>query len=136
MDYAPSSRQAMTDLSKVKSGDTLFVVFGLTTWQVRNGDSNKTQLATVVKAGRKYIYLEGLRAPVEKNGKSWHGDYTGCAHSNGNGFHAYTCKADYELEKCEREARSLFMKTLSCDWGISNRLPIDKINRINAILSE
>ena len=126
----------MTDLSKVKSGDTLFVVFGLTNWQARNGDSNRTELATVVKAGRKYIYLEGLRAPVEKSGKSWHGDYTGSAHSNGHGYHAYLDKADYELEKREREARTLFMKTLSCDWGISNRLPIDQINRINAILSE
>ena len=126
----------MADLSKVKAGDELFIVFGLTSWQARNGDSARTQLAAVVKAGRKYIYLDGLRAPVEKNGKSWHGDYTGAAHSNGNGFRAYLDKADYELEKCGREARTLFRETLNCDWGISNRLPIDKINRINAILSE
>jgi hypothetical protein len=96
----------MTDLSKVKSGDTLFVVFGLTTGQVRNGDSNENQLTTVVKVGRKYIYLEGLRAPVEKNGKSWHGDYTGSAHGNGHGFHAYLDKTDYELAKPIKKAPS------------------------------
>jgi len=126
----------MADLSKVKVGDELFIVFGLSSWQARNGDSARTQLASVVKAGRKYIYLDGLRAPVEKNGRSWHGDYTGATHSNGHGYHAYLDKADYELEKREQEARTLFRATLSCDWGISNRLPIDKINRINAILSE
>ena len=126
----------MTDLSKVKAGDELFIVFGLSSWQARNGDSARTELASVVKAGRKYIYLDGFREPVEKNGKSWHGDYTGSAHGNGHGYHAYLDKADYEPEKREREARTLFRATLSCDWGISNRLPIDKINRINAILSE
>ena len=126
----------MTDLSKVKAGDELFIVFGLSPWQVRNGDSVRTELASVVKAGRKYIYLDGLRAPVGKNGKSWHGDYTPATHNNGNGYYAYLDKADYELEKREQEARTLFRTTLSCDWGISNRLPIDKINRINAILSE
>ena len=126
----------MTDLSKVKAGDELFIVFGLSSWQARNGDSARTELASVVKVGRKYIYLDGFRDPVEKNGKSWHGDYTDSAHSNGHGYHAYLDKADYELEKREREARTLFRATLSCDWGISNRLPIDKINRINAILSE
>ena len=126
----------MTDLSKVRAGDELFIVFGLTSWRARNGDSARTQLASVVKVGRKYIYLDGLRAPVEKNGKSWHGDYTGSAHGSGHGFHAYLGRADYELEKCDREARTLFRETLSCDWAISNRLPIDKINRINVILSE
>ena len=126
----------MADLSKVKAGDELFIVFGLSSWQARNGDSAKTELASVVKVGRKYIYLHGFRDPVEKNGKSWHGDYTSCAHSNGHAYHAYLDRADYELEKREQEARTLFRATLSCDWGISNRLPIDKINRINAILSE
>ena len=125
----------MADLSKVKVGDELFIVFGLSSWQARNGDSARTKLASVVKAGRKYIYLDGFREPVEKNGRSWHGNYTN-AHSNGHGYHAYLDKADYELEKREQEARTLFRTTLSCDWGISNRLPIDKINRINAILSE
>ena len=126
----------MTDLSKVKAGDELFIVFGLSSWQARNGDSARTELASVVKAGRKYIYLDGFREPVEKNGKSWHGDHTGSAHSNGHGYRAYLDKADYELEEREQVARTLFSATLSCDWGISNRLPIDKINRINAILSE
>jgi hypothetical protein len=126
----------MADLSKVRAGDKLFIVFGLTSWQARNGESARTELASVVKAGRKYIYLDGFHHPVEKNGRSWHGDYTGSAHSNGHGYHAYLDKADYELEKRGREARTLFRETLNCDWGISNRLPIDKINRINAILSE
>ena len=126
----------MTDLSKVKAGDELFIVFRLSSWQARNGDPARTELASVVKTGRKYIYLDGFREPVEKNGKSWHGDYTGSAHCNGHGYHAYLDKADYELEKREQEARTLFRATLSCDWKISNRLPIDKINRINAILSE
>ena len=126
----------MADLSKVKAGDELFIVFDLSPWQARNGDSAKTELVSVVKAGRKYIYLDGFREPVEKNGKSWHGDYTENAHRNGHGYRAYLDKADYELEKREQETRTLFRATLSCDWGISNRLPIDKINRINAILSE
>ena len=126
----------MTDLSKVKAGDELFIVFGLSSWQARNGHSAKTELASVVKVGRKYIYLNGFHYPVEKNGKSWHGNYTSSAHRNSHGFNAYLDRADYELEKREQEARSLFRTTLSCDWRISDRLPIDKINRINAILSE
>ena len=131
-----STLKPMVNLSNVKVGDELFVVRGRTTFQIRNNLPYNTEMASVAKVGRKYIYLTGFHEPITMDGKSWHGEFTYNVHSNGHGFHAYFLQGDWEQERRNEQAREEFRKRLKCDWVVARDLPIDAILRINGILDE
>jgi hypothetical protein len=98
-----------SDLSGVKAGDNVFVV-----WQRRRGQSDENVGAEeVVRVGRKYAYISRYsreQAFCRKTGRSAHGDSN--ARRNGYGFDVYLREEDYRKEQAR--------KGLSTGWvGLS-----------------
>lgn len=104
---------SISPLADLRVGDTVFVVYGLSSWAARQGDEPRTEIKEIVKKGRLYGYIEHYRREAKfclKTGWSVHENDN--ARGNGFGFDVYATEDEYRQKIADKKLRTDLMKRL------------------------
>lgn len=104
---------SISPLADLRVGDTVFVVYGLSSWVARRGDEPRTEIKEIVKKGRLYGYIEHYCSEAKFSLKTgWSVHENDNVRRNGFGFDVYATEDEYRQKIAGKKLRADLMERL------------------------